>query len=88
MLLPSGAVVVLAKARNESLHVRWTSFHLPVALFLIPGVLHAVMLPTMATLEGGVRWQDWLTRHSDGSPILEQLSGQTCGLIQQWSGSN
>jgi CAAX protease family protein len=37
-----------------------------VALFLIPGVFHAVMLPLMAIVEGGVQWQDWLTPQPDG----------------------
>jgi membrane protease YdiL (CAAX protease family) len=40
--------------------------YLAVALFLIPAVLHAVMLPAMAALGGGLRWQEWLTPHADG----------------------
>jgi membrane protease YdiL (CAAX protease family) len=69
MFLPAAAVVIVRATRNEPPRVRWTSLplrYLPVALFLIPGVLHAVMLPIMATLGEGVRWQDWLTRQSDG----------------------
>jgi membrane protease YdiL (CAAX protease family) len=40
--------------------------YLPVALFLIPVVQHAVMLPFMATAPGGVQWQGWLTPQADG----------------------
>jgi membrane protease YdiL (CAAX protease family) len=69
MFLPAGAAAILSATRNEPPHVRWSSFplrYLPVALFLVPGVLHAVMLPGMAILGGGVSWQDWLTRRADG----------------------
>jgi hypothetical protein len=37
-----------------------------VALFLIPGLLHAVMLPSMAAVQGRLQWQDWLTPQPDG----------------------
>jgi membrane protease YdiL (CAAX protease family) len=37
-----------------------------VALFLIPGVLHAEMLPSMAAIQGRLRWQDWLRPQPDG----------------------
>ncbi len=40
--------------------------YLPIALFIVPGLLHAVMLPVMAQLGVGVRWQDWLTPQADG----------------------
>ena len=39
----------------------WNHFplkYLPVALFLIPVVQHAVMLPFMVTAPGGIQWQD------------------------------
>jgi membrane protease YdiL (CAAX protease family) len=36
-----------------------------VALFLMPIVMHAVMLPT-AAFAGGLQWQDWLTPQADG----------------------
>ena len=39
--------------------------YLSVAIFLIPVVLHAVMLPTMREAEG-LQWQDWLTPQRDG----------------------
>jgi len=69
MFLPAVAVLIVNSARKEPPRIRWDSFplwYLPVALFLIPGVLHAVMLPLTATFEGGVHWQSWLTRQPDG----------------------
>lgn len=36
------------------------------ALFLIPVVLHAAMLPLMVSLPGGVQWQNCLTPKADG----------------------
>jgi len=69
MFLPSVSVLIVNLAMNEPPRIRWDHFplrYLPVALFLIPGVLHAVMLPLLATVEGGVQWQDWLTLQPDG----------------------
>ena len=69
MFLPALAVLFVTLVMNEAPHVRWNSFpirFLPLALFLIPGVLHAVMLPLTRTIEGGVQWQDWLTQEPDG----------------------
>ena len=69
MFLPAGAVAIASATRNEPPRVLWSSFplkYLPVALFLIPGVLHAVMLPIIVTPGRGLPWQDWLTRQSDG----------------------
>jgi CAAX protease family protein len=69
MFLPAVSVVIVSAAMNEPPRVRWNHFplpYLPVALFLIPVVQHAVMLPFMAAAPGGIRWQDWLTPQSDG----------------------
>jgi membrane protease YdiL (CAAX protease family) len=69
MVLPAAGVVLVSATRNEPPRVHWTSFpmrYFPIALFLIPSVLHAVMLPVMAQLGGGVRRQDWLTPEADG----------------------
>jgi membrane protease YdiL (CAAX protease family) len=67
--LPAVAVLIVAATLNEGPRVRWDAFplrYLPVALFLIPGVLHAVTLPLLAALEGQLSWQDWLTSQADG----------------------
>lgn len=69
MFLPAAAVVIVSVAMNERPRIRWDSLparYLPIALFLIPDVLHAVMLPLVAAFEGGLHWQDWLIKQSDG----------------------
>jgi membrane protease YdiL (CAAX protease family) len=69
MFLPAVSVLIVNVAMNEPLRIGWGRFplkYLSVALFLIPGVLHAVMLPLMATIGGGVQWQSWLTPQPDG----------------------
>jgi membrane protease YdiL (CAAX protease family) len=69
MFLPAVAVVILFLTLKESPINVWNRLplsYLPVALFLMPAVLHLAMLPTTAFTEGGLQWQDWLTSRSDG----------------------
>src|SRR6266478_3931100 len=69
MLFPAVSVLIVNVTINEPPRICWDRFpvkYLPVALFLIPCVLHVVMPPFMATIGGGVRWQDWLTPQPDG----------------------
>jgi membrane protease YdiL (CAAX protease family) len=69
MFLPAAAVFLVNATMNEPVRINWTSFpikYLPIALFLIPGLLHAVMLPAMALLGASVQWLAWLTPHADG----------------------
>jgi CAAX protease family protein len=69
MFLPAVSVLVVNFAMHEPPRLRWDRFpprYLPVAFFLIPGVFHAVMLPLMTIVEGGVQWQEWLTPQPDG----------------------
>ncbi|HMG03074.1 MAG TPA: hypothetical protein VK596_08065, partial [Edaphobacter sp.] len=69
MLLPAVSVLIVYLTMKEPLRICWDCFplkYLPVALFLIPGVMHLVMLPLMATVGGGLRWQDWLKPQPDG----------------------
>jgi membrane protease YdiL (CAAX protease family) len=69
MFLPAVSVLIVSSAMHEAPRLRWDHFplrYLPIALFLIPGVEHAVMLPVMAAAPGGVQWQDWLTPQADG----------------------
>jgi membrane protease YdiL (CAAX protease family) len=67
MFLPGIAVATVAWAMNEKPVIRaeLPLKYLPVAILLIPVVLHAVMLPTMRSTEG-LQWQDWLTPQADG----------------------
>jgi membrane protease YdiL (CAAX protease family) len=66
MFLPAIAVLVLDRTMNEKALIRSEIplRYVPVALFLIPVVLHAAILPTMRA--GGLQWQEWLTPQSDG----------------------
>jgi membrane protease YdiL (CAAX protease family) len=69
MFLPAIAVVVLYLGSKEAPRIVWHRFplsYLPVALLLMPAVLHLAMLPAMAFLERGLHWQDWLSPESDG----------------------
>jgi len=69
MFLPAIAVLFMTSVLHEAPLIRWSSLpvrFLPVALFLIPGVMHAVMLPLMERIQGGVHWQDWLRQEPDG----------------------
>ena len=68
MFLPAVSVLIVSSAMNEAPRVRWDHFplrYLPAALFLIPVVQHAVMLPFVAIAQGGVQWQDWLKPQVD-----------------------
>lgn len=70
MFVPAVAtlVVVLAmKARAPSFGGnRLPLRYLPVALLLMPIVMHAVMLPVAAYLWGCLPWVNWLTPEADG----------------------
>lgn len=69
MLFPAVAVLLLRLARNEGVRIEWDRFnpkYFPLALLLIPVVLHTVMLPLMALKEGGLPWFEWLTPDADG----------------------
>lgn len=69
MILPTVSVLIVYLATQEAPRIRWDYFpvrYLPAALFFIPGVLHAVMLPLVVIVKGGVLWQDWLTPQPDG----------------------
>jgi membrane protease YdiL (CAAX protease family) len=70
MFFPAIAVLFLRVAMKERVRsMGWSRFplrYLPIALFLIPVVLHATMLPLMAVMEGHLPWQAWLTPAADG----------------------
>jgi membrane protease YdiL (CAAX protease family) len=69
MFLPAIAVALVYAATKEAPLVCWRCFrwsYLPMALFLMPAVLHLTMLPIMAAINGVLQWQDWLTPGSDG----------------------
>lgn len=69
MLVPAVAVVIVRSATGKGLRINWSRFpvkYVPLAVLLIPAVLHAVMLPVTAHFEGGLPWQDWLKPQADG----------------------
>jgi hypothetical protein len=68
VFLPAVAVLIVNLATHEPPELHWDVFPLkwlPLALFLIPAVLHTVMLPLTASLNRGVPWQDWLHAGTD-----------------------
>src|ERR1051325_6083051 len=69
MVIPTVAVAIANAMSAEKPRVlEARSFplrYLPLALFLMPIAMHAVMLPTAAAL-GTLHWQDWLTKAADG----------------------
>ena len=70
MFVPAVAMLVVVFAtKSRAPRLGWNRFslrYLPVALFLIPVVMHAVMIPVAAALWGGLPWATWLTPQADG----------------------
>ena len=69
MLIPAISMqIARAASREKPGAAGWRGFparSLLVALFLMPLVMHAAMLPVAAAL-GRLQWADWLTRGADG----------------------
>lgn len=69
MLIPAvSALATNAVVRDEQRPIDWGRLpwrYLPMALFLMPLVMHAAMLPTALAL-GRLHWQGWLTPLADG----------------------
>lgn len=69
MVIPAVVMLIVRSAMNEDLKIHWARFplkYLPLALFLMPIVMHAAMLPVTAAYESRLPWQDWLTPQADG----------------------
>jgi membrane protease YdiL (CAAX protease family) len=69
MFFPAAAVLAVRFAMNEPALINWKVFparYLPLALFLMPVVMHAVMLTMTIHFTGGLPWQAWLTPQPDG----------------------
>jgi membrane protease YdiL (CAAX protease family) len=69
MVIPAVAVLIVWSSMREDLKIDWTRFplkYLPPALFLMPVVMHAAMLPVTAAYENKLPWEDWLTPQLDG----------------------
>jgi membrane protease YdiL (CAAX protease family) len=69
MLIPAAAVLLtnasIGEQRRPSGWDRFPARYLPAALFLMPAVMHAAMLPMAAAL-GRLHWQHWLKPGVDG----------------------
>jgi membrane protease YdiL (CAAX protease family) len=69
MFFPAIAVLIVRFTMGEKVSSmglnRFPVRYLP-SILLMPAVLHAVMLPLTAIWEGGLPWQEWLTRQADG----------------------
>ena len=70
MFVPAVAMLVVVFAmKGKAPSLGWNRFplrYLPVALLLMPVVMHTVMLPVAAALWGGLPWASWLTPEADG----------------------
>jgi len=69
MVIPTVAMLIVRFSMSEYLKIDWTRFplkYLPPALFLMPVVMHAAMLPVTAAYESRLPWEDWLTPQPDG----------------------
>jgi membrane protease YdiL (CAAX protease family) len=69
MFFPAISVLIVWLGMGEKVRsMGWDRFPLSYVplILLMPAVLHAVMLPLTAILEGGLPWQAWLTPQADG----------------------
>jgi len=69
MFIPVVAVLLVNSATNEKLEIDWNRLslkYIPLALLLLPVVMHVAMLPVAAAYEGRLPWEGWLTPQSDG----------------------
>jgi membrane protease YdiL (CAAX protease family) len=69
MFVPALSAALIGRATGERLGIDWSRFplrYLPLALLLIPVLMHAAMLPATSLLEGQLPWQSWLTPDQHG----------------------
>jgi membrane protease YdiL (CAAX protease family) len=69
MLIPAIAVVIVDLTMNEPVASGWNRMplaYIPLALLLIPLVMHAAMLPMTVVVDGRLPWESWLTPQADG----------------------
>jgi membrane protease YdiL (CAAX protease family) len=77
MLIPALSAAILRAATGEDTRIDWSRLprrYLPVALFLIPAVMHAAMLPAMHAAAGRLPWS--------GHPAWPRVAlNATVGLV-------
>jgi membrane protease YdiL (CAAX protease family) len=67
--MPALAVLSVRSRVGGDLDIDWHRLpwrYVPIALFLLPVVMHAAMLPVIVTYEGKLPWEDWLTPQAGG----------------------
>ncbi len=68
MVIPALSVLIVRPWFGPS-RADWTRLpwqYVPLALLILPVVMHVAMLPVIVGYEGGLPWQDWLTPQADG----------------------
>ena len=79
MLIPAIGVLIMQYGFREAVapinpgkfSIKW----LPIALFLMPLVIHLLALPVAAYLNGSILWQSWLTPDANGQYHSPQSRG-------------
>lgn len=69
MFVPAIAAIAVGAITGDRARVDWSRVrfpYLPVALFLIPGLINVVALAYLSASIGTIPWQDWLTPGPDG----------------------
>ena len=82
MFIPALAVLGVRPLMGGSVRIDWHRLpwtYVPVALLLLPVVMHAAMLPIAATYEGRLPWQEWLTPQADG--LLHSSTERGWGIL-------
>jgi membrane protease YdiL (CAAX protease family) len=67
--IPALAVLSVRSHAGGVVDIDWNRLpwtYVPIALFLLPVVMHAAMLPAIVSYEGRLPWEDWLRPQSDG----------------------
>jgi membrane protease YdiL (CAAX protease family) len=68
MVIPALSVLIVRPWFGPS-RADWTRLpwqYVPLALLILPVVMHLAMLPVIVGHEGRIPWQDWLTPQADG----------------------
>ncbi len=78
MFFPAMALVIVQSTTGARLQIDWDRCplkYVPIALFLMPLVMHAAMLPTAAALEGGLGELHWRLPSGWGDVTPIELAG-------------
>src|SRR5687767_12576935 len=82
MFSPAVAVLGVRSLTRTAVDVEWHRVswtYVPVALLLLPIVLHAAMVPVTVAYEGRLPWQGWLTPQPDG--LLHSSTERNWGVM-------